>query len=47
VSERLVEEALERAMRDRTTVIVAHRLSTVRRADRTGVLAGGRLAGGV
>ena len=42
-SERLVSEALERAMRGRTTVLVAHRLSTVRRADRIGVLRGGRI----
>jgi subfamily B ATP-binding cassette protein MsbA len=33
-SELLVEEALEHLMRGRTTLIVAHRLSTVRRADR-------------
>ena len=33
-SEGLVQEALERLMADRTTLVVAHRLSTVRRADR-------------
>jgi subfamily B ATP-binding cassette protein MsbA len=33
-SERLVEEALEQLMEDRTTLIIAHRLSTVQRADR-------------
>ena len=32
VSERLVQESLDRLMRDRTTFIVAHRLSTIRRA---------------
>ena len=33
-SEALVQEALERAMQDRTVFIIAHRLSTVREADR-------------
>ena len=33
-SERLVQEALERLMRDRTTLVIAHRLATVRAADR-------------
>jgi subfamily B ATP-binding cassette protein MsbA len=42
-SERLVEEALEAAMRDRTTIIIAHRLRTVRRADRLLVLQRGRV----
>ncbi len=37
-SESLVQEALERLMRDRTTLIIAHRLSTVRTADRVVVL---------
>ena len=32
-SERLVQEALENVMRERTTLVVAHRLSTIRRAD--------------
>ena len=32
-SERLVQEALERLMRDRTTLVVAHRLSTIANAD--------------
>lgn len=32
-SEKLVQEALENLMRDRTTLVVAHRLSTVRNAD--------------
>lgn len=32
-SERLVQEALEHLMRDRTTLVVAHRLSTIRHAD--------------
>ncbi|ACO66790.1 ATP-binding cassette superfamily [Micromonas commoda] len=43
-SERLVSEALERARRGRTTVVIAHRLSTVRGADRVGVLVDGKIA---
>ncbi|MEP6744121.1 MAG: ATP-binding cassette domain-containing protein, partial [Gemmatimonadota bacterium] len=43
VSERLVEEALERLLRGRTTLIIAHRLSTVQRADRIVVLDQGRV----
>ena len=39
-----VEQALERLMRGRTVVVVAHRLSTVRRADRIAVVDDGRLA---
>ena len=42
-SELLVQEALGRIMRGRTTLVVAHRLSTVRDADRIVVLDGGRL----
>jgi subfamily B ATP-binding cassette protein MsbA len=42
-SERLVEEALERLLQGRTTLIIAHRLSTVRRADRVVVLDQGRV----
>jgi ABC-type multidrug transport system fused ATPase/permease subunit len=42
-SERLVQEALERSMRNRTTFIVAHRLSTVMRADKVLVMERGRL----
>lgn len=43
-SERLVEEALEQLLVGRTTLIIAHRLSTVRRADRLIVLDRGSLA---
>jgi subfamily B ATP-binding cassette protein MsbA len=42
-SERLIEEAMERLLRGRTTLIIAHRLSTVRRADRLVVLDRGRV----
>ena len=37
-SERLVEDAMEELLKGRTTIIIAHRLSTVRRADRVLVL---------
>ena len=42
-SERMVQAALESAMKDRTTVVIAHRLSTVQRADRIVVLEHGRI----
>ncbi len=42
-SERLIEDALERLLVGRTTIIIAHRLSTVRRADRLVVLQHGRV----
>ena len=41
-SERLVQEALERLMRGRTTIIIAHRLATVLKADRIVVMDHGR-----
>jgi ABC-type multidrug transport system fused ATPase/permease subunit len=44
-SERLVQDALERLMEGRTTLVIAHRLSTVIRADRILVLDGGVIAG--
>jgi ABC-type multidrug transport system fused ATPase/permease subunit len=42
-SERLVNEALERLMANRTSLVIAHRLSTVRHADRILVLSKGRI----
>lgn len=43
VGERLVQAALSRAMAGRTTIAIAHRLSTVRHADVIAVLDGGRV----
>ena len=42
-SERYVQAALERLMKGQTTLIIAHRLSTVEKADRIIVLAGGSI----
>ncbi len=42
-AERSVQEALELLMRNRTTLVIAHRLSTVRRADRIVVVVHGRI----
>ena len=42
-SERLVQQALETAMRGRTTIVVAHRLSTVQRADLIVVMDDGQI----
>jgi ATP-binding cassette, subfamily B, bacterial MsbA len=42
-SEYLVQQALDRLMRGRTTIVIAHRLSTVERADRILVLDHGRI----
>lgn len=43
-SERAVQEALERLMQHRTTLVVAHRLSTIEHADRVVALEAGRVA---
>jgi len=42
-SEAFIQEALERLMAGRTTIVIAHRLATVVRADRILVLDGGRI----
>ena len=42
-SERIVQDALDRIMVNRTTVIVAHRLSTVRNADMIAVIHQGKV----
>ena len=42
-SERLVQEALDTLMRNRTTLVIAHRLATVQRADKILVMDRGRL----
>jgi len=42
-SERLVQEALEKLMQGRTSVVIAHRLATVRKADKIIVLESGRI----
>ncbi|MBX7494799.1 ATP-binding cassette domain-containing protein [Qipengyuania sp. 6B39] len=42
-SEKLVQDALEHLMEDRTTLVIAHRLSTVRAADRIVVMEDGRI----
>lgn len=43
-SEKVVQEALDKAAKGRTTVAVAHRLSTIQKADRIFVFEGGRVA---
>jgi subfamily B ATP-binding cassette protein MsbA len=42
-SESLVQEALERLMQDRTTIVIAHRLTTIEKADKIVVMEQGRL----
>ena len=42
-SEQLVQQALERLMANRTTLVIAHRLATVRNADRIVVMDGGQI----
>lgn len=43
-TEAMVQESLEKLARNRTTLVIAHRLSTVRNADRIIVMSGGRVA---
>jgi ATP-binding cassette subfamily B protein len=42
-SEAAVQDAIERLMRGRTTLVIAHRLATVQSADRIVVMDGGRI----
>ncbi|HMB61371.1 MAG TPA: ATP-binding cassette domain-containing protein, partial [Xanthomonadales bacterium] len=42
-SEQLVQQALERLMHDRTTLVIAHRLATVKKVDRIVVMDHGRV----
>jgi subfamily B ATP-binding cassette protein MsbA len=42
-SERLIQAALANAMKGRTTLVIAHRISTIRNADRIHVVDGGRI----
>lgn len=42
-SERLVQEAMDQVIEDHTAIVIAHRLSTLQRADRIFVLDGGRI----
>jgi subfamily B ATP-binding cassette protein MsbA len=42
-SEKYIQTALEELMKNRTTFVIAHRLSTVEKVDRIVVLAGGRI----
>lgn len=43
ISESLVQKALEKLMRERTTIVVAHRLSTVKKADKIVVMERGQI----
>ena len=40
----MIQQSLEGLLRDRTSFVIAHRLSTVRHADRIVVMEGGRIA---
>jgi ATP-binding cassette subfamily B (MDR/TAP) protein 1 len=40
-AEKLVQQALDRVSKNRTTIVIAHKLSTIRNADNIAVMAGG------
>lgn len=40
-SEKIVQQALDRVSKDRTTIVIAHKLSTIRNADNIAVIADG------
>ena len=42
-AEKLIQEALEELMKDRTTIVIAHRLSTLKKMDRIIVFDGGKI----
>jgi ABC-type multidrug transport system fused ATPase/permease subunit len=42
-SERYVQQAIANLVRNRTTIVIAHRLATIRRADTIVVMEGGRI----
>lgn len=44
VSERLVQDALNRLMKGRTTLVIAHRLSTVQNADQIALCSDGKIS---
>ena len=43
ISQRLVQEALENVMKNRTSIVVAHRLTTVEKCSRVAVLQDGQI----
>ena len=43
ISQRKVQEALEKVMEDRTSIVIAHRLTTIENADRIVILKSGRI----
>jgi len=42
-SEKLVQEALDRAIKNRTVIVIAHRLSTIKHADSIAVIDHGKV----